>query len=196
MQKNKKRVLQACPHFVNRMKTCNLFDDGFYIPPEETISTHCMSSKFKKCPIYKQHHQRKTGQKTSDPGGKLADSRRRFERIRDQRKVLICTCDSLDGKNGDFAETALTVDYCQGGMRIITDKEIPADIPLIFKFDNDFIVPRLQGLAQLCWQKNLEKFPQGIEAGLAFKDDFSRQTLNLAIEHNKSDPFIFSGTSH
>jgi hypothetical protein len=196
MQKNKKWVLQACPHFVNRIKTCSLFVDGFYIPPEETILTHCKSSKYKKCPVYKRHHQSKTRQKASESEVKLADSRRRFKRVRDQRKVLVCTCDALDGKNGDFSETALTVDYCQGGMRIIVDKEIPADIPLIFKFDNDFVVPRLQGLAQLCWQKNLEKFPQRIEAGLAFKDDFSRQTLNLAIEHNKSDPFIFSEKLH
>ncbi|RJP41198.1 MAG: hypothetical protein C4548_09575 [Desulfobacteraceae bacterium] len=196
MQKNKKRALQSCSHFVNRMKTCSLFVDGFYIPPEETILAYCKSSKYNKCPIYKRHHQRDKGRKAIDSGAKIADSRRRFERISDQRKVLICTCDALDGKNGDFAETALTVDYCQGGMRIIVDKEVPADIPLIFKFDNDFVVPRLQGLAQLCWQKNLEKFPQHIEAGLAFKDDFSRQSLNLSIEHNKSNPVNFSEISH
>lgn len=196
MQKNKKRALQLCSYFVNIMNTCSLFVDGLYIPPEETILTYCKSSKYHKCPIYKRHPQRNTGQKALDSGAKIADSWRRFERISDQRKVLICTCDSLGGKNGDFAETALTVDYCQGGMRIIAEKEIPADIPLIFKFDNDFVVPRLQGLAQLCWQKNLEKFPQRIEAGLAFKDDFSRETLNLSIEQNKSDPVIFSEISH
>ena len=36
------------------------------------------------------------------------------------------------------------------------------------------------------WQKNLEKFPQGVEAGLVFKDHDTRKSLALEIEQKRS----------
>ena len=111
------------------------------------------------------------------------DKRRRYKRIPEQQKVLVRSCDPMGNVVEDFSELALTLDYSQGGMRIVSNKKIPVDTLLHFNFDHDFLIPRLQGLAQLCWQKNLEKLPQGIEAGLAFKDNDSRKALALAIDH-------------
>lgn len=161
------------------MKTCSLFADGFYLPPHKTISTYCQSSIYGKCPMYKRHYQ-------IDSGAEDHDKRRRYKRITGQRKVLIRSCDTAGNIIGDFSELVSTVDYSQGGMRIVSNRKIPAETLFLFNFDHDFLIPQLQGLAQLCWQNNLENLPQGVEAGLVFKDIDSRKNLALEIEQKRS----------
>jgi len=168
-----------CPHFLKEMKTCSLFSDGFYLPSQKSISTYCLSSIYSKCPTYKQHYPLDTDVKNSD-------KRRRHNRIPGQRRVLVRSCDPAGNVVGNFSELALTVDYSQAGMRIVSNKKIPADTLLLFNFDHDFLIPQLQGFAQLCWQKNLEKLPIGVEAGLVFKDNDSRTTLAHEIEQKRS----------
>ncbi len=130
--------------------------------------------------MYKRHYQ------AADPEAEDRDKRRRYKRIQGQRKVLIRSCDQSGRLFGDFSELVLTVDYSQGGMRIVSNKKLPGDTLLLFNFDHDFLIPQLQGLAQLCWQKNLEKLPQGVEAGLVFKDIDTQKTLALEIEQKRS----------
>jgi len=190
MEKPETKIFASCPHFLKAMKTCSLFSDGFYLPPRKTISTYCLSSIYDKCPMYKRHYQ-------SEHATEAPERRRRYKRIPGRQKVLIRSCDLSGNPVGDFSKQVLTVDYSQGGMRVVSDQKIPADSLLLFNFDYDFLIPRLQGLAQLCWQRNLSKLPQGVEAGLVFKDLESRKTLALEIEQkksiNNSPPFIFSG---
>jgi hypothetical protein len=179
MEKTENNAFASCPHFLKEMKTCSLFSDGFYLPPQKTISTYCLSSIYGKCPMYKRHYQ-------TDSWEKDQDQRRRYKRTTEQRKVLIRSCDQAGNLLGDFSEMLLTVDFSQAGMRIVSNRKIPADTLLLFNFDDDFLIPRLSGFAQLCWQKKLEKMPQGVEAGLVFKDENSRKTLSLEIEQKKS----------
>jgi hypothetical protein len=129
--------------------------------------------------MYKRHYQ-------TDSAAKDQNQRRRYKRIPDQRKVLVRSCDQAGNPVGNFSELLLTVDYSQGGMRIVSNKKIPTGTLLRFNFDHDFLIPQLQGVAQLCWQKNLEKLPQGVEAGLVFKDENSRKSLALEIEQKRS----------
>jgi len=117
-------------------------------------------------------------QSSEGRGGK----RRRFKRVNEQRKVLLRTSSPQGIVVGEFAEMALTLDYSQGGMRIAIDKEIPADSLLLFDFDDDFLIPRLQGLAQLRWHRRLDKNTHPIEAGLVFRDEYSQKILAFAME--------------
>ena len=179
MKKIESKTFTSCPHFLKEMKTCSLFSDGFYLPPKKNISTYCLTAIYNKCPMYKRHYQ-------IDLGTENIDKRRRYKRIPDQRKVLVRSCDQEGNVIGNFSELALTIDYSQGGMRIVSNKKIPTDTLLLFNFEHDFLIPRLQGFAQLCWQKNFEKLPQSIEAGLEFKDDDSRKALALELEHERN----------
>ncbi|MCU0599698.1 MAG: PilZ domain-containing protein [Desulfobacterales bacterium] len=111
-----------------------------------------------------------------------SNSRRRCRRFPMQRKVLIRTCNSSGIVVGEFVELAMTLDCSQGGMRVVSSKMIPDQSLLLFNFDYDFLIPQLQGFAQLCWQKNIEGLPQGIEAGLVFKDADSRKALARRME--------------
>jgi hypothetical protein len=109
--------------------------------------------------------------------------RRHFVRIPKTCKVLVQTCNSIGTVIGDFAGEALTLDYSPGGMHILIDREIPANSLLLVDFGNDFVVPQLQGIAKICWYRKLEDRPQGIEAGLAFKDHFSQAILSIQNNH-------------
>ena len=185
MEKIKSKAFTSCPYFLKEMKTCRLFSNGFYLPSQKNISTYCLTAIYDKCQTYKRHSH--NGSRAEN-----LDKRRRYKRIPDQRKVFVRSCDQAGNIIGDFSELALTIDYSQGGMRIVSNKKIPGDKLQLFKFDHDFVIPRLQGLAQLCWQKNLEKLPQGIEAGLVFKDADSRKALSLKIEHERNRNVSFS----
>jgi hypothetical protein len=110
-------------------------------------------------------------------------SRRRFVRFPKKHKILIQTCDSIGTIIGHFTQQAVTLDYSQGGMRILIDREIPSDSLLRFDFGNDFVVPQLQGIAEICWHKQVKDTPQSIEVGLAFKDHFSQAVLAIQIDH-------------
>jgi hypothetical protein len=67
-------------------------------------------------------------------------------------------------------------------MRIQLNSEIPADSLLRFDFGNDFVVPQLQGIAQVRWHRRLADSPRGMEAGLIFKDHFSQAVLTVQAE--------------
>lgn len=108
---------------------------------------------------------------------------RRFFRIPKKHKVLVQTCDLDGAANGNFAEQALTIDYSQGGVRILMKNEFPLDSLLLIDFGYDFVVPQLQGIAKTCWRRKLENRPQTLEAGLAFKDPFSQAVLAAQLNH-------------
>lgn len=172
--------VESCPHFLKEMKTCSLFKDGFYLPAKRNITTHCLTATYEKCPIYKRHYH--IVRDIFRPGEQRHGSRRRDRRIPDQRKVILRSCDPQGNFSGDFFESVLTVDYSQGGMRIISNKKIPTNTLLAFNFDQDFLIPQLAGIADLCWQKNFEKLPQGVEAGLSFKGNHIEKAIALEIE--------------
>jgi len=180
MNNKENKVLTGCPYFQAEMKTCRLFNKGFFLPLKKDVSTYCLTSIYQKCPHYKRHSHAEND--AIAPGEEEYGSRRRYKRIPVQRKSLIRSCDAEGNIIGDFSELALTVDYSQGGMRIVSSKKVPSGTLLIFNFDHDFLIPKFQGLAQLCWQRKAEKPHNTIEAGLLFKEDETREALSLAIE--------------
>lgn len=103
-------------------------------------------------------------------------------RFAGNRRVLIRACTPLGIVTGEFEGNATTVDYSQNGMRIVMDKEIPEGSLVLFDFDNDFLIPRLQGVAELCWHRKHPDTPGNVEAGLTFKDHFSRAALAVELE--------------
>ncbi|MBS0013184.1 MAG: PilZ domain-containing protein [Desulfobacterales bacterium] len=169
---------EICPYFLQDMKACGLHTDGIYLPPRPHVLTYCLSSFYRNCSTYERYclseklHQIQTDQSLA--------GRRRFLRIARQRNVLIRTCDPIGVVSGDFAEKATTVDYSQGGMRIVMEKEIPDDSLVLFDFDNDFLIPCLQGIARLCWSRR-DEAGRGFEAGLSFKDQFSQAVLAIEL---------------
>jgi len=180
MNEKQSKASTGCPYFLAEMKTCRLYSNGFYLPPKKIVKTYCVTSQYKKCDQYQRHHPNE-----KDDFAPRADEygdRRRYKRIPEHRKALVRSCDSEGNIVGDFRAMALTVDYSQGGMRIVSNKKIPPDTLLVFNFDHDFLIPQLHKIAQLCWQKSFENPPHSIEAGLLFKDNSSRETLSIAIE--------------
>lgn len=170
----------VCPYFVREMKTCSSSRGGIYLPPKVHILTYCLSPIYEECAIYRRICPMEEKIKSKAPSD-LGD-RRLFSRVNEQKKVLIRTSTPQGIVVGDFVEMALTLDYSQGGMRIAINKEIPADSLLLFDFDDDFLVPRFQGLAALKWHRKVDGNDHKIEAGLVFRDKYSQRVLELAMQ--------------
>lgn len=181
MEKTDDGVCVGCPHFLGDIEACGLRSEGIYLPLRAHIVDYCQSPRYRKCTVYTMHYQANGLEMTALEENEDEGSRRRHHRINEQRNVLLRTCDSLGAAMGDFVERSVTVDYSQAGMRVIIKKELPAGTSLLFDFGNDFLIPHLQGIAQLRWQRKRENAHHGIEAGLSFKDNFSRAVLELEL---------------
>ena len=171
---------KICPYFSKEMKACGLSKDGIYLPPKVHVLTYCLSSMYETCSIYRRVCPLDTEQRhaaNQDQG-----QRRCFNRIREHKKVLIRTSSPQGVVVGDFAEMAMTLDYSQGGMRVALDRELPGDSLFLFDFDDDFLIPRLQGFAQLRWYRKIEEGGHEVEAGLVFRDKYSQRAIALALE--------------
>lgn len=172
----------GCPHFSAEMRICKLFTNGLYMPLKSHVESFCMTQRYEMCFTYKKYFLMKkletcsNREETRDTTG-----RRHHPRIAEKRNVILRTCDSLGITVGDFSERAMTVDFSQGGMRVIINREISPEAYLLFDFGDDFLIPHLQGVAQLRWQKKLEDDPQRMEAGMVFKDGFSQSALALEL---------------
>ena len=174
-------IPDGCPHFLVEMQACDLPADGIYLPLRAQVVHYCRTRHYKKCPTYMQHCLNNNLEMTHSEEEENPDSRRRYPRIPEKKNVLLRTCDKLGMAHGDFAERAITVDFSQEGMRVVINRETPPGTSFLFDFGNDFLVPHLQGVAQLCWHRKLEDAPHAIEAGFVFTDNFSRALLALEL---------------
>jgi len=184
METKKERMAAGCPYFSNKMNACGLSSEGIYLPPRVHVLTYCLTPVYKECSIYTRYIPMETN--GADTEANRQSNRRRLDRIPKQQKVLIRTCSPEGVVVGDFAEMAVTLDYNHKGMRITVSREIPSESLLLFDFDTDFLIPRLQGLAQLRWHRKVENNPGNIEAGLVFKDRYSQKALSLAMDEHQN----------
>ena len=180
MNTSESRPNETCPYFLHDMKACGLHSDGIYLPPRTHVLTYCLSAFYKNCSVYERFclsQRLHTIEADSSSAG-----RRRFMRIARQRNVLIRSCDEIGVVTGEYVEKAATVDYSQAGMRIVTQKQIPEGGFVLFDFDEDFLIPGLQGIAEMRWHRKKEKNSGGFEVGLSFKDKFSQTVLAIELQ--------------
>jgi hypothetical protein len=176
----KRKENGLCPYFSKALKACELGTQGIYLPPRVHVLTYCLSEKFFRCSVYTQFIPPDDAASRPEKAG--AGNRRRFERINDQKQVLIRTCSPDGAVVGDFSELAVTSDYSPQGMRILLKGHLPERTLLLFDFDSDFLIPSLQGMAEIRWHRHHGNGPETMEAGLVFIDEHSRKVLGLMIE--------------
>jgi hypothetical protein len=173
-----------CFYLLQGMRVCAIRPDGMYIPPRQHLLSYCLTQCHKQCPTYTRYCRMETASSNTEADNQAG--RRHFPRIPKKYMVLVQTCDSIGVLRGNFAEQALTLDYGQGGMRILINRELPSDSLLRVDFGNDFLIPQLQGITKICWHRKLPNSPQGVEeAGLAFQDHFSQAVLQLNLSSNQ-----------
>lgn len=173
---------QECPYFIKRMQSCSLFSEGYYMPLLSNVLAFCLSKSYTNCPVFNNFCASKSLPASSaEQQGPGMHCRRRYQRIPELRQVRLFSCDQQGKLQGEFQETVWTRDLCPGGMRVVADSSIPADIWLRFQFEQDFFVPGLQGVACLCWRRPRAEQPGGVEAGLAFQDQQSMSRLCLEL---------------
>lgn len=184
METEREEIVSICPYFSKKMKSCGLSTEGIYLPPRMHVLTYCLTPRYTECSIYMRFIPMED--ECSNTEADNETNRRRFKRIREQWRVLIRTCSPEGIVVGEFAEMASTLDYSQKGMRVTIDRDIPRESLLLFDFDIDFVIPRLQGFAQLRWYRKRTVDSHTIEAGLVFKDEYSQKALSLAMKERIS----------
>jgi len=176
---------KKCPHYVIRTRSCGLFSEGFYLPLRANVIAFCMTTRYRKCPVY---YKSRTSRGidgapgTEDP--RHLHGRRRHPRIPEQRSILLQSCDWQGVSNGGFSDSAVTVDFSPGGMRVIVSRDVPPDTPLRFDFESDFFIPRFHGVAWLCWYRPLPGDTDRVEAGLVIEDATSRDRLSHELGYS------------
>ncbi len=169
-----------CPYFLQDMHACELHSEGVYLPPRVHVLTYCLTPYYRNCSTYERYCS--SGSIGRDESARPPAGRRRFARFAGHRRVLIRTCNPLGIVTGEFEENATTLDYSQNGMRIVMDNEIPEGSLVLFDFDDNFLIPRLQGVAELRWHRKYHDDSGNFEAGLTFRDHFSKAALSLELE--------------
>ncbi len=173
---------EGCPYFSSETQSCALPPGGIYFPFRIHVVNFCLTAAHDRCQTYAKYcHAEKLEPLSQQNNGEKAIGRRRHPRVPEKRKVLLRSSDILGIRTGDFVETAMTLDLSQGGMRVLLNREIQEERTFLFDFGDDFLVPRLQGIAEICWHRILGENPQIIEAGLAFKDNFSQAILSIEL---------------
>ena len=169
-----------CPYFQQEMHACGLHSEGLYLPSRAHVLTYCLTPSYSNCVTFKRYFS--SGKPREDESDRTPAGRRRFTRFPGSRRVRIRSCNPLGVVTGELEEKATTVDYSQNGMRIVMDREIPEGSLVLFDFDDDFLIPRLQGVAELRWYRTHPDADRPFEAGLTFRDHFSKAALAVELE--------------
>ena len=162
----------ACSYLSKSSFECTLTKGGIFVPVQSHFENFCLTDYFMQCDHYMKFADVNSDDEIGAPGTKKAydHGRRRFLRHTGRFPLEFLLCDDNGGYSPGFKGAAYTVDFGQGGMRVVSSsKEIFRDGFMIFNFSKDFIVPYLHGLAEVCWQRP-DIVDNQWQAGLAFKD--------------------------
>ena len=168
-------------HYLSKANfECTLIKGGVFIPLQAHFDQFCLTDDFMMC-----GHYRKLAAMANVDASPCAPAqgrgRRQFVRKQQLFSVDLCPCAPSGAMTAGCDENAKILDYSQGGVRIQASQSIAQSDMVNFRFGHDFIIPQLQGLAVVRWQKPCEDVGNW-EAGLAFESHFVKALL--AVEMN------------
>lgn len=174
-------------HYLNKKSfECSQTKGGLYLPLQAHFDQFCMTDNFMQCEHYgKVLSARSVGQSPCVSSSQLCDGgRRQYARKKERFFIDLSPCDRSGAIDTECDGKAYVIDYSQGGVRVRAAKPLtPYEGMLNFKFGHDFIVPQLEGVATVRWQKSCHPEGDGPwEAGLAFESQFVKAMI--AVEMN------------
>ena len=171
----------CCPFWdKNDKKTCRLVESGLFIPTREHILHFCENESFVQCYNYvgKSVSQKKLGRKRKN---RPLRNRRLYTRIPTREKLSVSRYSMANGTNEDIIDSqAMAVDLSLGGMQIETNEEIHLNQIISFSFDENFHPPGFKGKGEIRWIQQDESQDYPSNAGLAFVDT---ETINTIRNH-------------
>ena len=171
----------CCPFWdKNDKKTCRLVESGLFIPTREHILHFCENESFVQCYHYvgKSVPQENLVRKSNN---RPLRNRRLYTRIPTREKLSVSRYSMANETNEDIIDSqAMAVDLSLGGMQIETNEEIHLNQIISFSFDENFHPPGFKGKGEIRWIQQDESQDYPSNAGLAFVDT---ETTNTVRNH-------------
>ena len=171
----------CCPFWdKNDKNTCRLVENGLFIPTREHILHFCENESFVQCYHYvgKSVPQEKHVRKSNN---RPLRNRRLYTRIPTREKLSVSRYSMANETNEDIIDSqAMAVDLSLGGMQIETNEEIHLNQIISFSFDENFHPPGFKGKGEIRWIQQDESQDYPSNAGLAFVDT---ETINTVRNH-------------
>lgn len=166
-----------CPFWDKSKKTCRLADIGLFIPTHDHILSFCENEFYMKCGHYvgKLHTQEKPiNGGTSRP----LKNRRHYTRIPTSQMLAVSRYSlAREEDEAVLDDRASAVDLSLGGMRIETLAPININQIVSFSFDEHFHPPGFKGKGEVRWIQRDESQGAPVNAGLAFVDQETTETI-------------------
>ena len=167
-----------CPFWdIYGKRECRLVESGLFIPTHEHILRYCENELYVKC----YHYIGKPAPLVSVPErreNRPLVNRRQFTRIPIRQKLAFARYSLAHETNEDVLDDgAMAVDLSLGGMRIETSAPIYENQIILFTFDEKFHPPGFSGKGEIRWVEQHEAHDTQGNAGLAFIDDDTKNTV-------------------
>ena len=150
-------------------RSCRLIESGLFIPTREHIFRFCENRLYVKCYHYK-------GKPAVED--QFSRNRRQFNRIPTSQKLSLSRYSIAKDAYEDMLDSdAMTVDLSLGGIRIETNEPVYVNQIISFTFDENFHPPGFEGKGEVRWINNDKSQDTPSNAGLAFVDDDTKNTV-------------------
>ena len=176
-QANNKKYCPFWDKFGKR--TCRLVESGLFIPTRDHILHFCENESFVKC-----YHYIRGGKSPEqrDLAGKYEEvpfvNQRHYTRIPTTQKLSVSRYSLAKETNEDVLDDqAMAVDLSLGGMRIETNAPVHVNQIISFTFDEEFHHPGFKGKGEVRWIHQDRSQDAATNAGLAFVDDDTKNTV-------------------
>ena len=158
-------------------RSCRLVESGLFIPTREHILRFCENRLYVKC----YHYKGKSAEEDAlfkNKERQFSRNRRHFNRIPTAQKLSLSRYSIAKDTFEDMLDSeAMTVDLSLGGMRIETNEPIYVNQIISFTFDEKFHPPGFEGKGEVRWIHQGESQDEPSNAGLAFVDDDTKNTV-------------------
>jgi len=166
----------SCPHYCSSNRSCQLIQEGLFLPIDQHVASYCLSSHFHSCLHYQllAGTEGETGQLQSE-----AANRRRSIRIPSNHTFCFSEITGHDQFPGLRENDAWTVDLSDHGIRFASRQLLLADTDIRFFLKTDDSAPLIEGIGRVVWCEPLENTPL-YHAAISFND---QQDITVLPHH-------------
>ena len=163
-----------CPFWSATSVKCSACNGGIFIPLDDHVEAFCKTFHFTECEEYTLHTENQTS--LEEKVRKFEENRRKYIRIESSHRLTLVKIFESDKPESSFSTSVNTLDVCQGGMRVATEKALVGDMIVQFSFDKSFphLLHQVTGQVEWC---NKQVDEPGYQAGVSFQGDHIRKAM-------------------
>lgn len=171
-----------CPFWSETFRKCRICQGGLFIPLDDHVEAYCTTLSYPQCVQYTLEHDQQHLQ--PDRNQEITQNRRQYPRTQACWKITLVRLSTSNIVTPHFSAIAETIDLSRTGMRLTTRKPLPDSALLTFSFDHSFPKTPDDSIGVVMWC-NKEIDNPGYQAGIAFKDDTTREAVAAYLDRHQ-----------